>query len=530
MKKPWPIQIVILASLALVIGIANNFRPKAKIEWVRDWPPFSSLSASEETSSANSSHQMVETKNTDVMELDAEDVANLVASNAGITDIELATAASIFKYGSEFTFWIDARSPELYDKGHIQGAALLHLYEKNEYLPTVERQIQEKQPLALVVYCRGLDCTDSHHLAQDLQAIGYENIFVYKGGFQEWYEAKRPIEGELATGVGPQHGTPEDLPEQVAGLVTSNIGITDIELETAYQIFRFANDYTLWIDARSPELFKEGHIQGAELLHLYEKNEYLPLVEARIVESQPVALVIYCRGKDCTDSHHLAQDLSEIGYENLFVYKGGYQEWYKAGYPVVGNNLAIDDQSTQEAFLPRIQGEKPPGMYLEHVIRDLLPFVMGLLFLLFWRKTLESKALLISAAVVVGLFFIYAAYPKLINPFLFAKNIWNYDIAPSQIINISALVLPAIELVAGLCLVFGIYRKGGSLIINVLLGIFIMAISFNILRGHEFNCGCTSTATYLTDTYLVGWNEKVMLLLRDFGLLAMSILTFKGER
>ena len=60
-----------------------------------------------------------------------------------------------------------------------------------------------------------------------------------------------------------------------------------------------------------------------------------------------------------------------------------------------------------------------------------------------------------------------------------------------------------------------------------LLVVFIVAVSFNVLRGHEFNCGCTSSATWFTDIYLTGWNDKLMLILRDLGLLVMSLLAFK---
>ena len=132
-----------------------------------------------------------------------------------------------------------------------------------------------------------------------------------------------------------------------------------------------------------------------------------------------------------------------------------------------------------------------------------------------------------AASIFVGLFFIWAASSKIGNPMLFAKNIWNYDIAPSQLINFSALFLPALELVCGIGLITGFMRKGSGFYVSVLLVIFIVAVSFNVLRGHEFNCGCTSSTPMFTEAYLSGWNDKFTLILRDIGLLVMSIMALR---
>lgn len=334
-----------------------------------------------------------------------------------------------------------------------------------------------------------------------------------------------PVERPATEPAEEKGADPDQGIRQATDFVIENVGITDIDLDRAAQIHQYANEITFWIDARSPELFEEGHIQGAQLLHLYEKQEYLPLVEAEIQASQPVALVVYCKGKDCTDSHHLAQDLNAVGYDNIFVYRGGFDDWYQAGYPIEGR--LAPQSGPSEAVTPRTPLEtKPPGMYLEHIMRDLAPFLLGLLLLVFWKRTSISRTWIWIASITVGLFFIYAAVSKIDNPFLFAKNIWNYAIAPAPLINLSALLMPMLELTAGICLVSGLFRRGGGLIVSGLLLIFILAVGYNVLRGHQFNCGCTATTTMFTDIYLAGWNDKITLLLRDFGLLVMSWMAF----
>ena len=532
MNKKLLRQTLILMVFALVLAVINNLRPSAKIEWVRNWPSYKSIAAKPEPKKDVLQEDVVQAPADNAGSPEA--TAELVTNNNGITDIGIEQAHQIFNHARDYTLWIDARSPELFEKGRIASAHLLHFYEKNAYLPEIEAQIAETQPVALVIYCKGQDCTDSHHLAQDLAAMGYANIFVYKDGFDDWRKAGYPIEGEMADAepeVRP-NATDQEAETRVAEMVTGNSGITDIDLEQAAQIFRHGSDFTLWIDARSPELFEKGHIQGAHLLHLYEKNVYLPEIQNEIAALQPVALVVYCKGKDCTDSHHLAQDLEAIGFGNIFVYKGGFDEWLQAGYAIEGELAAAAAVAETDAPAARdaLEAEKPAGMYLEHVIRDMVPFLLGLIMLVLWKKTSVSKGWLLAGCWVAGLFFIYAAMPKIANPMLFAKNIWNYDIAPAAMINFSALLLPMVELIAAVCIITGVYRKSGGLLISVLLVIFMVAVGFNVLRGHDFDCGCTASEPLAPAYYLVGWNDKFTLLLRDFGLLVMSVLAFRSVK
>ncbi|MDJ0840450.1 MAG: rhodanese-like domain-containing protein [Acidobacteriota bacterium] len=547
MNKSLLFQFVALGLLAVVIGVVNNLRPSVHIDWVKHWADYSEVAdtgASElkpqaEAEQPPAAAQPVARD----PEAAAAEVAEMIGNNEGIADIELEQTYKLFQYAKDFTLWIDARDPDLYAKGHIRGAHLLHYYEQNSYIADIQAKIDELQPAALVIYCKGIDCTDSHLLAEDLQNnYGYPNIFVYKGGFNEWYQAGYAIDGEMAaTGVG-EGGTAdqtgvaatEDVDSEAASaetaaLVGDNVGITDIDLDQAAKIYKYAGDFTFWIDARDPELYEKGHIEGAHLMHFYEMNSYLETVQQKIEEAQPIALVLYCKGADCTDSHHLAEELeSKFGYTNLFVYKGGFNEWYEAGYPIAGSMVEAASTTTAavDAPTPReLPEEKPPGMYLEHILRDLIPTLLGVFLLVFWKRA--DKPLMIMASVIVGAFFIYAALPKMAGPLLFAKNIWNYDIAPGLLINPTALIMPPLELICGLGLITGIWRKGSSVWVSGMLVLFTVAVSFNVLRGHEFNCGCTTDATLITDIYLAGWNSKYMLILRDLGLLVMSLMAFR---
>lgn len=88
----------------------------------------------------------------------------------------------------------------------------------------------------------------------------------------------------------------------------------------------------LFVDARSEELFFEGHIKGAVSMPAY-------MFEARVdgfLGAVPLdlPLVCYCSGRECEDSHMLAERLMEMGYENVRVFIDGYPAWAEEGYPI----------------------------------------------------------------------------------------------------------------------------------------------------------------------------------------------------
>ncbi len=118
---------------------------------------------------------------------------------------------------------------------------------------------------------------------------------------------------------------------------------------------------------------------------------------------------------------------------------------------------------------------------------------------------------------MLGIIFIYASKDKILNPSEFAIVLYGYSLFPLFSINIIAIVFPFIELVTGLSLVFGIYSKPALIILNCCISFFIIIISFNILRGHEFNCGCFAVG----DTGTV--SAAGQLLIRNFILLGIGL-------
>jgi rhodanese-related sulfurtransferase len=89
------------------------------------------------------------------------------------------------------------------------------------------------------------------------------------------------------------------------------------------------------VDARSPEQYAAGHIDGAVSLPLVEIDAALSDFIARVDKNR--TLVIYCSGFGCPDSFDLGVRLIESGYTDVRVFEGGYPEWRDAGLPVAGD-------------------------------------------------------------------------------------------------------------------------------------------------------------------------------------------------
>jgi len=132
----------------------------------------------------------------------------------------------------------------------------------------------------------------------------------------------------------------------------------------------------------------------------------------------------------------------------------------------------------------------------------------------------------LAARWILGLTFIYASFHKILSPADFAKIVYGYDLFPHALINLIAIIIPFLELVAGLALIIGLYPRSAAIIITALLLAFIVVLTINLIRGHEFDCGCFSTGQS-------GYTSSPQVtLVRDilYFIGGMLIILFEGNR
>ena len=99
------------------------------------------------------------------------------------------------------------------------------------------------------------------------------------------------------------------------------------------------------------------------------------------------------------------------------------------------------------------------------------------------------------ARMILGAVFIYASIEKILNPAAFAKAVYNYQILPEGLINLTAIVLPCLELILGIFLIIGLFREGSLGLVTFLLLVFFGSMVFNLARGLDIHCGCFSMST-----------------------------------
>jgi putative oxidoreductase len=146
-----------------------------------------------------------------------------------------------------------------------------------------------------------------------------------------------------------------------------------------------------------------------------------------------------------------------------------------------------------------------------------------------WRERLTHPWLTIRVQLALGAIFIVAALPKLTDPPSFAHMIYNYRILPGGLINISALTMPWIELLAGLALVLGVWKRPARWIITAMLVTFIIAISINLLRNNSIDCGCFDVSA-AGKTHEEMLKDMWIVVIRDLGMLLMVAQLAWAER
>ncbi len=115
--------------------------------------------------------------------------------------------------------------------------------------------------------------------------------------------------------------------------------------------------------------------------------------------------------------------------------------------------------------------------------------------------------------IILGGIFIYSGVVKLADVKGFARLISQYDLVPEQLLPPVAIGLPALELLAGIGLLFEI--PGALAAIFSMLVMFCTVLWYGILKDLDIDCGCFSTAE------LKGHDSLRQALYRDFVMIAV---------
>ena len=104
-----------------------------------------------------------------------------------------------------------------------------------------------------------------------------------------------------------------------------------------------------------------------------------------------------------------------------------------------------------------------------------------------WNKVLILQTFL---RIACGVLLIYSSSDKLGDPSKFLKIIENYHVLPVDLLPLAAVVIPWLEFFTGLCLAMGFQSRGAAFLFCALMGIYTLALAWNLAQGTEMNCGC----------------------------------------
>ena len=141
---------------------------------------------------------------------------------------------------------------------------------------------------------------------------------------------------------------------------------------------------------------------------------------------------------------------------------------------------------------------------------------------------LRSPRLQVALRLVLGAFFVYASLDKIWSPAAFAKIVYQWQVVGPVASNLVAVTLPWVELVAGLLLIAGAWRREAALVVALMLVVFIASAGSVMARGIDVeNCGCVSVAkAEASSSWLPAWTKGVgwFLVTRNLVLLGASLV------
>ena len=135
------------------------------------------------------------------------------------------------------------------------------------------------------------------------------------------------------------------------------------------------------------------------------------------------------------------------------------------------------------------------------------------------RRVDDTGVPLLLARLVVGGMFAYLAYNKIIDPIEFLKQTRAYGVVPEQPpwLNVTAIVVPWLELVCAVVLILGVYIRGAA---ATLLAMLLLFAPLLLIRAYgiftdpanagvygsfcdvKFDCGCGTGEVFICSKML----------------------------
>jgi len=107
--------------------------------------------------------------------------------------------------------------------------------------------------------------------------------------------------------------------------------LEDVAAQEAFDLIQQnkGNPDFLIIDVRTPEEFKDGHIENAILIDFYAENFTDEIAKL----DREKTFFIYCRSGN--RSGQALDIIAELGFQEVYNLSAGIREWIAQGFPIV---------------------------------------------------------------------------------------------------------------------------------------------------------------------------------------------------
>jgi rhodanese-related sulfurtransferase len=166
-------------------------------------------------------------------------------------------------------------------------------------------------------------------LVEEAEAEGGERVEEPVAGVaeppaEEMVPAEQPVPVEESAGVEVFSALPVEETAEEGG----DAGPMALDLSQALELFEGGG--AVFVDARIPDEFVAGHIPGAFNLPYDDLGSHLDVLNYLPDDS---LVITYCDGSECALSLELADELTAMGFGQVRVFFGGWEQWVEAGHP-----------------------------------------------------------------------------------------------------------------------------------------------------------------------------------------------------
>jgi rhodanese-related sulfurtransferase len=89
---------------------------------------------------------------------------------------------------------LDARPRTFFELGHIPSAVNLPRDDFKASYQNLQRTLSSYWNKTIVVYCSDSGCPDSRLVGEALRKLGYQDVRLFRGGWDEWIDANSPTQ------------------------------------------------------------------------------------------------------------------------------------------------------------------------------------------------------------------------------------------------------------------------------------------------------------------------------------------------